>query len=118
MVSDLPPTGFTRGDGLTEQASGERQGYDYGDLDPRLVTDAKAAAARINSLMDEIAEETVRREIQIGRELIKIKVRLGHGHFGAWLAAEFGWSDRQARRFMRVARGRCREPRLRRSMRI
>jgi len=110
IMSDLPPTGFTHGDGLTMQVSSKRRGYTYDDLDPRIVTAAKAAATRIRSLVDEIAEETGRREIQIGRELLAIKARLGHGHFGSWLAAEFGWSDRQARRFMGAARGEVPSP--------
>lgn len=105
MMSDLPPTGFTHGTELTKQLSSEAGCYNYGDLDPRIVTDAKAAATRIRSLIAEIVEATVAREIQIGRELLAIKARLGHGHFGPWLAAEFGWSDRQARRFMTAARG-------------
>ena len=104
MMSDLPPTGFTHG------VSSKRRGYTYDDLDPRIVTAAKAAATRIRSLVDEIAEETGRREIQIGRELLAIKARLGHGHFGSWLAAEFGWSDRQARQFMSAVRGKVPYP--------
>jgi hypothetical protein len=104
MMSDLPHRFHTR-DGLTKQVSSKRRGYTDDDLDPRIVTAAKAAATRIRSLIAEIAEETVRREIRIGRELLAIKARLGHGHFGPWLAAEFGWSDRQARRFMSAARG-------------
>jgi hypothetical protein len=104
MMSDLPPTGFTHG------VSSKRRGYTYDDLDPRIVTAAKAAATRIRSLIAGIAEETVRREIQIGRELLAIKARLGHGHFGPWLAAEFGWSDRQARQFMSAVRGKVPYP--------
>jgi Protein of unknown function (DUF3102) len=40
--------------------------------------------------------------IEIGRHLTEAKDLAGHGHFGAWLLAEFGWSDRTARRFMSV----------------
>ena len=108
IMSDLPPSGFTIGGQQTMQLSMrviEGAGYNYGDLDPRIVTYAKAAATTIRSLMAEIAEATLPREIQIGRELLAIKARLGHGHFGPWLTAEFGWSDRQARRFMRAAQG-------------
>jgi Protein of unknown function (DUF3102) len=111
MMSDLPPRGFTLGGELPMQLSvkpNEGEGYNYGNLDPGIVTDAKAAATLIRSLLAEIAEATVPREMRIGRELLAIKVRLGHGHFGPWLAAEFGWSDRQARRFMRVAQGKAR----------
>jgi hypothetical protein len=32
-----------------------------------------------------------------------VKKALGHGRFQAWLAAEFGWSERMARNFMAVA---------------
>jgi len=108
MMSDLPSRGFTVGDELTKQLSlrpNEGEGYNYGDLDPGIVTDAKAAATLIRSLIAEIAEATVPLQIRIGRELLAIKGRLGHGHFGPWLAAEFGWSDRQARRYMRAAQG-------------
>src|SRR5271170_2820746 len=88
IMSDLPPSGFTIGGQQTMQLSMrviEGAGYNYGDLDPRIVTYAKAAATTIRSLMAEIAEATLPREIQIGRELLAIKARLGHGHFGPWL---------------------------------
>lgn len=65
----------------------EGMGYDYGDLDLGVITEVKAAATRIRNLIAEITEEAVRREIQIGRELLKIKARLPHGHFGPWLPA-------------------------------
>lgn len=41
--------------------------------------------------------------IEIGRRLIEVKARLGHGQFGAWLATEFEWSQDTATRFMNVA---------------
>jgi hypothetical protein len=108
MMSDLPSGGLTLGAETTNQLSAkltEGGGYDYGDLDPGIVTAAKAAAMLIRSLMAEIAEATASREIRIGRELLAMKARLGHGRFGPWLAAEFGWSDRQARRYMSAAQG-------------
>jgi hypothetical protein len=43
--------------------------------------------------------------IEIGRRLTEAKAIVGHGHFGRWIAqefGEFGWSDRTARRFMSV----------------
>jgi hypothetical protein len=85
MMSDLPPAGLILGGETANQLSPKRTeggGYDYGDLDPGIVADAKAAATLIRSLMAEIVNETVPREIRIGRELLKIKARLGHGHFG------------------------------------
>jgi hypothetical protein len=113
IMSDLPSRGLTLGGEPTKQLSAKLTaggGYDYGDLDPGIIADARAAATLIRSLMAEIAEATVPREIRIGRELLAIKGRLGHGHFGPWLAAEFGWSARQARRYMSSARGKVSYP--------
>lgn len=39
----------------------------------------------------------------IGLKLIQVKTRLGHGRFGRWLQDEFGWTERTAQNFMRVA---------------
>ena len=41
--------------------------------------------------------------IGIGADLIDVKSRLGHGRFSSWLATEFDWDERTARRFMSVA---------------
>jgi hypothetical protein len=38
--------------------------------------------------------------IEIGKELIEVKKNIGHGHFLPWIEAEFGMSERSARRFM------------------
>jgi len=40
---------------------------------------------------------------EIGEMLIGIKKMIPHGHWGAWLATEFQWSESTALRFMRVA---------------
>jgi hypothetical protein len=40
--------------------------------------------------------------IEIGQLLTECKKLVGHGNWGAWLEREFGWTDRQARRFMSV----------------
>lgn len=42
--------------------------------------------------------------IEIGRDLIAVKERLGHGEFGPWIKTEFGMSADMASRFMNVAR--------------
>lgn len=39
----------------------------------------------------------------IGRELLALKDRIGHGNFTAWIEAEFGMSRHTANRFMNVA---------------
>lgn len=41
--------------------------------------------------------------IKIGRQLDRIKRRLGHGKFGSWIRAEFSLSMRTAQRFMNTA---------------
>ena len=41
--------------------------------------------------------------IEVGRELLGVKEAVGHGHFGAWLKAEFGWTERTAQNLMSVA---------------
>jgi hypothetical protein len=69
IMSDLPSGGLTLGAETTNQLSAkltEGGGYDYGDLDPGIVTAAKAAATLIRSLMAEIAEATASREIGLG----------------------------------------------------
>ena len=40
--------------------------------------------------------------IEIGRRLTEMKKMCGHGNWMPWLQQEFGWTDRQARNFMRV----------------
>lgn len=42
--------------------------------------------------------------VEIGERLIAVKHRLGHGKFGAWLTAEFDWSERTADNMMNVSR--------------
>jgi hypothetical protein len=109
-IADLPPTGFLVGGEQTIQLSAIRkgEGYNYGDIDPKIVADAKAAATLIRNLTAEIAEATVPRAKRIGLELLRIKAKLKHGHFGRWLAAEFGWrSERTAQLYMRVAKGKA-----------
>jgi hypothetical protein len=50
--------------------------------------------------------------IEIGRHLTEVKAKLkleiGHGHFGRWLELEFGWTDRTARRYMQAYENRTR----------
>lgn len=41
--------------------------------------------------------------LEIGRDLIAVKKRLGHGKFLAWIDAEFGMTKMTAARFMQVA---------------
>lgn len=73
--------------------------FDYGSLRPEL-------ADQILTIAKHIREKTRRSLvdiIEIGHDLWSIKDYLGHGRFGPWLLAEFGWTDRTARNFMAVA---------------
>ena len=51
-----------------------------------------------------IAQQLDEAIVAIGQELIEIKEKLGHGHFGGWLKSEFGMSPDTAERYMRVVR--------------
>jgi hypothetical protein len=73
--------------------------FDYGAMKPaqaeKLRTTAKGIRDKIN--------KSLRGLIEAGQGLLAAKDLLSHGQFGPWLEAEFGWSDRTARKFMAVA---------------
>lgn len=52
----------------------------------------------------QLLRRTARDIQEIGQALSLVKSLLPHGGFSQWLAREFEWSDRQAQRFMQVAR--------------
>jgi hypothetical protein len=73
-------------------------GFDY-----ELVGDA---ADKVRSSAEKIrrtVQKTIEDIIQVGQELMAVKEAVGHGHFGPWLRAEFGWTERTAQNFMNVA---------------
>ncbi len=73
--------------------------FDYDQLDA-------ATRAVVEARRDEIrsrARHLAGGVIEIGRSLIDVKARLPHGQFACWLAAEFSWTDRTARKYMRIA---------------
>jgi len=72
--------------------------FAYSDLAPDTRATVEAAADRLHVLERKTGEQI----IEIGALLIQVKVLLGHGRFGAWIDAEFGWSEPTAQRFMRV----------------
>jgi hypothetical protein len=74
-------------------------GYDYAALDSPTATLAQQAAGVIKEKIRRAAQDIV----DIGAALLEVKAALPHGQFSAWLADEFGWGERQARRFMNVA---------------
>ena len=71
--------------------------FDYGILEGTAADQVRSIAKRIRSRAIEACLET-------GRDLIAVQDMLGHGNFGKWLAAEFGWTDRTARNFMGAAK--------------
>lgn len=73
--------------------------FDYDSLDSAAAVFVQQQTRAIQFLMKRSAEDIV----EIGRRLIEVKQRLGHGRFGVWLSAEFEWTQETARRFMKVA---------------
>lgn len=73
--------------------------FDYGSLDEGTRAEVQQRTTEIKALVRRSAQDIV----DIGSKLIDVKERLGHGKFGEWLEAEFGWTDRTAQRFMQVA---------------
>lgn len=73
--------------------------FDYDALEDEVrrevIADRNAIQKRLRRSAGDIVE--------IGKSLSRVKGRLPHGQFGLWLEAEFGWTDRTAQRFMRVA---------------
>ena len=72
--------------------------FDYNTLDTETRIVVQQRTSEIKTLMRRSAQDI----IDIGQKLIEVKQRLGHGHFGGWLDAEFSWSEPTAQRFMRV----------------
>lgn len=64
------------------------------------------AADKVRSSAEKIrltVQKTIEDLIEVGQELLAVKEAVGHGHFGAWLRAEFGWTVRTAQNLMSVA---------------
>jgi hypothetical protein len=73
--------------------------FDYDVLDPQTRAFVLQKTMETHGLLKRTAEHI----IQIGQNLLSIKASLGHGHFEAWLQAEFTMSKRQAVNFMQTA---------------
>ncbi len=74
--------------------------FDYQALDAETRIVVQQRTGEIKALV----KKTVQDVIEIGEKLVEVKERLGYGHFGAWLDAEFEWTDQYARQLMNVAR--------------
>ncbi|MBX9930143.1 MAG: DUF3102 domain-containing protein [Methylobacterium sp.] len=73
--------------------------FDYGALAPDLAEALRADASRIRSRL----RRSVVEALEAGAELARVKALITHGRFGAWLALEFGLSERTAQRLMNAA---------------
>lgn len=74
--------------------------FDYDALETEARIVVKQRTGEIKTLVRRAAQDI----IEIGQKLIEVKEHLEHGQFGAWLKAEFEWSDQTALNFMNVAR--------------
>jgi hypothetical protein len=72
-------------------------GFDYETLSPDVADAARAARDRIKAKFRSALYE-------IGRDLIDMKAKLGHGHFGRWVAAELDFSLRTAEIYMKASK--------------
>src|SRR4051812_32948791 len=70
--------------------------FDYSGMSQATADYVRDTTARIRSRINDSYLDT-------GRDLISVKLALGHGAFGRWLRAEFGWSDSTAQNFMNAA---------------
>lgn len=73
--------------------------FDYAALDTETRIVVQLRTDEIKTLMRRTAQDI----IDIGTKLMDVKQRLGHGGFGSWLKAEFGWHWNTAGNYMRVA---------------
>ncbi|MBB3770983.1 hypothetical protein FHS55_001578 [Angulomicrobium tetraedrale] len=75
------------------------QPFDYAALTPADATKLREVVTAIRCYQKKVGQQI----IAIGELLLAAKQGLGHGHFGDWLAAEFGWGERTAQNYMRAA---------------
>lgn len=73
--------------------------FDYTPLTADLAKQVQMAAQHIRQMVQRTLDDL----LVVGQELLTVKESLPHGSFGAWLRAEFGWTERTARHFMAVA---------------
>jgi hypothetical protein len=71
--------------------------FDYSEIALATADYVRGTTTRIRSRINDSYLET-------GNDLISVKKALGHGWFGKWLKAEFGWSDQTAQNLMNAAR--------------
>jgi Protein of unknown function (DUF3102) len=72
--------------------------FDYGQL----AISARVIAFEAAGIIRQHGRQAAESIIGIGEQLVRVKEALGHGHYLQWIQAEFGWSERSARRFVEV----------------
>jgi hypothetical protein len=112
MLTD-PTTSSHPGDRTKSDAGGRPAEQGYGNVSARPAQasfDYTLIPADIAKTAREAAVEIKRRLqrasvdiIEAGAALLKVKAALPHGMFLLWLHAEFGWTPRTARSWMKVA---------------
>jgi hypothetical protein len=75
-------------------------GFDYSAIDPKISGPVKTSASNIQRALGEIQASI----FVIGKELLAVKEKIGHGHFLRFIEDEFHWSDKKAERYMSVVR--------------
>jgi DNA-binding transcriptional regulator YdaS (Cro superfamily) len=83
----------------TDSSIGHSCTFDYAALKRGTAERVRASAERVREKVKKTLEDV----IDVGTELAKVKGLLGHGLFGRWLQAEFGWPVRRAENFLSVA---------------
>ncbi|MEJ8573470.1 DUF3102 domain-containing protein [Microbaculum marinum] len=73
--------------------------FDYSIIDADTAHFARKAAFLVRARH----QSQIRMLIETGSDLLAVKERLPHGRFGAWLKAEFGWTERTAQNYMQAA---------------
>jgi hypothetical protein len=84
---------------LQEQENQIQTSFDYAALDEATRVFVQQKTEETHLYLGRTAASIV----QVGQNLQAVKQRLGHGHFLAWLHAEFGMTYQTARNCMRVA---------------
>lgn len=82
-----------------QPANVKAQEFDYAALNSETQIVVQQRTSEIRSLLRRTAQDI----FDVGQKLIEVKAQLGHGHFRAWLNAEFDWSIWTATKFMQVA---------------
>ncbi|MGH1589596.1 DUF3102 domain-containing protein [Methylobacterium phyllosphaerae] len=83
---------------LSTAVATNMEAFPYDSLQPKTADALREGADRIRKLTTSVTE----RLFAIGAELLRAKIHLGHGRFCAWVAAEFGWTERTAQRYMQA----------------